>query len=272
MNVGISHRGPLALLACVLAGPGVAAQSSPARTVHVFVALADNANQGIVPVPAKLGKGDDPEHNLYWGAAGGVKTFFVRSPDWQLVSERQIPKPEILERCVFKHRTSNVYLVGDAYQGDRIRQAITDFLSAAAGDHAEEVSLGSGTRREALGIPSSVPAGGASSLVAYIGHDGFMDFQLSSFPRQQNTARRDAIILACISKTYFADALRATGAHPLLWTTGLMAPEAYTLKDALDGWIARENDEQIHERAARAYDHYQKCGIKGARRLFVNGW
>src|SRR5438552_773277 len=33
------------------------AQSQP-RTVHVFVALADNKNQGIVPVAAILGNGD----------------------------------------------------------------------------------------------------------------------------------------------------------------------------------------------------------------------
>jgi len=34
----------------------------------VFVALADNFNQGIVPVSAKLGNGDNPKTNLYWGA------------------------------------------------------------------------------------------------------------------------------------------------------------------------------------------------------------
>jgi hypothetical protein len=253
----------VALLSCSLVSMGAVAQS-PSRTVHVFVALADNVNQGIVPVPAKLGKGDDPDHNLYWGAAGGVKTFFLRSGDWQLVSERQRPKPEILERCVFKHRTASVYLVADAYEGDRIRLAITDFLTAAAGEHAEAVAVHTG-------MPA-IPAGGAANVVAYIGHDGFMDFQLPSLPRQKNLAKREAIVLACISKTYFAEALRATGARPLLWTTGLMAPEAYTLKDALDGWIAGESDEQIRERAARAYDRYQKCGMKGARRLLVSGW
>src|SRR5579864_1418535 len=51
------------------------------RTVHVFVALADNQHQGIVPVPAKLGNGEDAERNLYWGSAYGVKTFFSRSAD-----------------------------------------------------------------------------------------------------------------------------------------------------------------------------------------------
>lgn len=264
MKVHVSSALTWILLACMLAAPS-RAQSSQPRTVHVFVALADNVNQGIVPVPARLGKGDDPEHNLYWGAAGGVKTFFARSQDWQLISERQRAKPEILERCIFKHRSSNVYLVADAYQGDRIRQAIADFLSAAAGDHPEDVSL-------PAGVPGAVHAGGAATVVAYIGHDGFMDFQIPSLPQQKNPAQREVIVLACISKKYFAEAVRATGAHPLLWTTGLMAPEAYTLKDALDGWIAGESDDQIRERAARAYDRYQKCGIKGARRLLVSGW
>src|SRR5205823_14928971 len=98
----------LVFLMCV----PLAAQTR-ARIVHVFVALADNVNQGIVPVPAKLGNGEDPEHNLYWGSAFGVKTFFSRSADWKLISFGTQPKHEILERCVWKHRTANVYLVAD---------------------------------------------------------------------------------------------------------------------------------------------------------------
>jgi len=51
-----------------------------------------------------------------------------------------------------------------------------------------------------------------------------------------------------------------------------MAPEAYTLKSALDGWMERETNNQVRERAAIAYDKYQKCGIRAARRLFFTGW
>ena len=54
-----------ALLLMILGNISLSAQSP--RIVHVFVALADNVNQGIVPVPAKLGNGEDPVHNLYWG-------------------------------------------------------------------------------------------------------------------------------------------------------------------------------------------------------------
>jgi len=241
------------------------AQAPPPRTVHVFVALADNEHQGIVPVPARLGNGLDAARNLYWGAGAGVKTYFARSSDWMLLSCGQKPRPEVLERCVFKHRRAEVYLVADAYRGDEIRQAILDFFDAASGASPEKITL------------STAPAAtftvrGGSDLVAYVGHDGLMDFQLPLVPRKKNEAHRDAIVLACASKQYFAEALRSAGAYPLLWTTNLMAPEAYTLKSALDGWIAEETNEQIHERAAAAYDKYQKCGLRGARRLFATGW
>jgi len=63
-----------------LAIPSVA-ESSP-RVVHVFVALADNQHQGIIPVPPALGTGRDPQHNLYWGAAYGVRTYLKASEDW----------------------------------------------------------------------------------------------------------------------------------------------------------------------------------------------
>jgi len=241
-------------------------QNSAPRTVHVFVALADNQHQGIVPVPPRLGNGLDPAHNLYWGAAAGVKTFFSRSSDWTPLQCLQKPKAEVLERCIFKHRTANVYLVADAYRGDEIRQAILDFFDAAAGANPETI------------IPSpaspavAIAGRGGSNLVAYVGHDGLMDFQLPIVPRQKNETRREAIILACASKLYFSQPLRTSGARPLLWTTGLMAPEAYTLKAALDGWIAGEASGQIHERAAAAYDKYQKCGMKAARHLFATDW
>ena len=117
-----------------------------------------------------------------------------------------------------------------------------------------------------------LPIRGGANLVAYIGHDGLMDFQLQQFPHKKNEVHRDAVVLACASKQFFAETVRASGAYPLLWTTGLMAPEAYTLKSALDGWIAGENDEQIRDRAAGAYEKYQKCGVRAAHRLLVSGW
>ncbi|HEX8651715.1 MAG TPA: hypothetical protein VF708_12820 [Pyrinomonadaceae bacterium] len=68
------------------------------RLIHVIVALCDNEYQGIVPVPASLGDGDDPQTNLYWGAGYGVKSFFKKSKDWTLISEVRNPRHAVLER------------------------------------------------------------------------------------------------------------------------------------------------------------------------------
>jgi hypothetical protein len=51
-----------------------------------------------------------------------------------------------------------------------------------------------------------------------------------------------------------------------------MAPEAYTLTSAIDGWILNESSEEIRARAAKAYHQYQKCGLRAAENLFVTGW
>jgi len=253
------------LCSALVAGSKVAAQE-PLRTVHVFVALADNKNQGIVPVAAKLGNGTDPRNNLYWGSAYGIKTYFARSAEWELISQGQTPKAEVLERCIFKHRHANVFMIADAYQGDKIKQAMIDFLSAAAGAGPAQIKAMDGSREVVLS------GHGGANLVAYIGHEGFMDFQLPALPQASGQGHRDAIVLACISKTYFRDALRSAGATPLVWTTGLMAPEAYTLKSALDGWILHENAEAVRSRAASAYSKYQKCSLGAARKLLVTGW
>ena len=254
-------------LLCLLASlsSSLPAQSAP-RTVHVFVALADNLHQGIVPVSRQLGNGEDPARNLYWGSAYGVKTFFTRSKEWESLPCSPGPKPEILERCIFRNRGANVFLVADAYRGSQIKQVILDFLDAAAGVGVENIPLKRNSQNITLNLR------GGSNLVAYVGHDGLMDFQISPRPRSKNASSREAIILACASQQYFAESLRASGAHPLLWTTNLMAPEAYTLKSALDGWILGESGDEVKTRAAAAYNQYQICGIKAALRLFATGW
>lgn len=244
----------------------VSAQTKP-RVVHVFVALADNQHQGIVPVSTALGNGEDPARNLYWGAAFGVKTFFHNSTDWKEVLRVQEPHKAVLERIVFQHRTQNVVLVADAYRGSEIKQALTDFFQTAAGAN---VYAGEPKACTIGGVVWCPPEG--ADLAVYVGHDGLMDFPLSlEFPNPSST-NHSAIVLACASKSYFKDLLRNTGAQPLLWTTGLMAPEAYTLKAALDGWILEESKDQIRQRAAEAYSKYQKCSLSAAQRLFSNSW
>jgi hypothetical protein len=242
------------------------APKNPFPVIHVFVALCDNINQGIVPVSASLGNGDNPATNLYWGAAFGVKTFFSRNKDWELVAETQNPSAAILVRSIFKRKDRDAFIVADAYRGKEIAQATWDFLDAASGKAGEQLNVTRGTRK------FTFHSGGSSDLVAYVGHDGLMDFTLKSTPQARDNRKRKAIMLACISKKYFAEPLERTGAEPLLWTTGLMAPESYILSAAIDGWLKQESDEQVRARAAKAYNSYQNCGLKAANGLFASGW
>jgi len=110
----------------------------------------------------------------------------------------------------------------------------------------------------------SLAAGGSAHLVAYVGHNGLMDFSMPAGlkPEPPNPAK-SAILLACKSKSYFEDFLNRSGAHPLLLTNGLMAPEAYTLDSVLKSWLAGEDAAQTHEAAAQASHRHQECGIRG---------
>jgi len=231
------------------------------KTIHVFVALCDNKYQGIVPVPARIGNGQDPDNNLYWGCAFGIRTYFKNSKEWKLIKSQK-SKEVRLERLVFKHVSKNYYLVADAWDGQFIEQCTREFLQSCSGQIKDTLHV----KDKVIGID------GNAVLVAYIGHDGLMDFQLSNTFENKDGKKRDCIVLACISKNYFAPFLKAAKANPLVWTTGLMCPEAYTLHDALTGYINKETQKQIQQRAALAYAKYQKCSMKAASNLLVTGW
>lgn len=240
----------------------IAKITNNARVIHVLVALCDNVNQGIVPVPAHLGNGEDTEKNLYWGAAYGVKSYFGKSASWQKVATIANPKENVLERVIFKHKTQNVYLIADAYRGSKMKETINDFFSAITGEILENVTVNNQT----------IQTLGSADLVAFVGHDGLMDFKLEKEIIKKDEAKRDAIVLACASRNYFGEHLKKTNAKPLLWTSNLMAPEAYILHDALEGWIRGETDSQIQNRAASAYAKFQKISVKSASNLLVTGW
>ena len=252
-----------------------AADAAAGRPVvaHVVVALCDNLHQGIVRVPKALGDGQNPRTNLYWGARYGLKTYLRRDGGWTTVAHTSSLPEGVLERLVLtraiarpKAGTAAAYIVADAWDGRRIRAAVDRFLRMAAGHHAETIRVQGATR--ALDLR----AGGTAHVVAYVGHNGLMDFAVPPQPPALATApARSAIVLACVSKRYFEPLLAKAGAHPLLLTTGFMAPEAYTLDAAIKSRFAGGTSEAVRAAAARAYHRYQKCGLRGATRLFSAG-
>ncbi len=225
--------------------------------IHTVVALCDNAHQGIVPVPAKIGNGEDLTNNLYWGCDCGVLSYFKRLPDWKLVSSTKNPKVNVLERAVFLDRRANTVLVADAYRGATIKDATEQFLRYAGGADEDPVQV--------LGKP--VYGGGAANLVAYIGHDGLMDFSLDPAQFQSPSGRKVAV-LCCKSSQFFAPFLQSAHADLLLGTKSLMCPEAYSLEAAIKSLRAGEKGKPVIDRAAKAYARYQHISIRAARTVF----
>ncbi|WP_431166301.1 hypothetical protein [Tenacibaculum halocynthiae] len=252
----------IALISCTLSF-GQNKSQKKTKTIHVFVALCDNINQGIVPVPKLIGNGQDPKNNLYWGALYGVKNFLKnKSNDWVYKKMITSKNTNILESILFKHKTKNIYLLAEAYDGEKIKVCTEDFLLASNNNLKKRINYNE----------INLEFGGNSELVAYIGHDGLMEFKVNLKYKQTPSKKIDAIILACASKNYFQNEIIKSKANPILWTTNLMAPEAYTLEAALNSWVKKQKGIQIKEAASKAYNKYQKCGLKGARRLFVTGF
>ena len=231
---------------------------------HVIVALADNEHQGIVPIPATLGDGDRPQSNLYWGAMYGVRGFLKRSADWRTVTIPASKDPWVLERVLFRRdvvrdgKPGTVYLLAEAWQGKQIAASISQFLEMTRGQHVETIRVDG----------RDVAAGGAAHLVAYIGHNGLMDFEVPALrPHVEKDLPRVAVVLACLSDSYFSKVIRPHAA-PLVTTASLMAPEAYTLEAVVVNWFTGGTRAEVLESAADAYRRYQKIPIRSARRIF----
>ena len=228
------------------------------KTVHVTVALCDNAHQGIVRVPESLGNGQDPKNNLYWGALYGVKTFLSKAGGWQKVRGEEVPaaRPKaILERVAFLHTETQTYLVADAYDGKHMKQALEGFL------YPEKLALQVG--------PVLLSLGGDASLRAFVGHNGLMDLELLLRAPAKRKQVVPAIVLACKSRSFFAPHFKGAGLWGLVTTTGLMAPEAYSLERAVLAWARGRPANEVRLAAAEAYAEYQRIRQSAAQRLFA---
>jgi len=239
-------------------------QNGEALYAHVLVPLCDNENQGIVPVPKLIGNGLDTKNNLYWGAGYGIKTHLGKRSDWKLLKSETDVSGDVLERLTFYKVFPNgarVYMVADAYRGDRMKACLSDYLNALAGKNRDSVRVNE----------DWVKMYGGADLVVFNGHNGLMDTE-AKFVKNVDGRKKDAVAIACISGEYFRPYINYAGGYPLVMTTNYMAPEAYVIEAILNGWASGIEEESIRLKAGDAYNKYQKCGVNGARRLFKTGW
>jgi hypothetical protein len=221
----------------------------PTTHISVIVSLVDNLSQGIEPVPAKIGNGDDPRNNLYWGAAYGVKTFLSKADGWHNLGCEKNINDTILERCHFAWQ-DKLTVTADAYRGSKIDQAMLDFMQQAATPPADAA---------------------AREMVVFIGHDGLMDEQnqpiIERFPKHAGHDKQ-AVVLACMSDEYFSGYLQAAGSKPVVTTFSFMAPEAYVLEAVARGFANQASEAELRSSAGAAYAKYQHISAKAGRSVF----
>ena len=219
-----------------------ALQAAP-KQVRVFIALCDNKTQGIVPVGAKIGNGDDPDSNLYWGCSDGFGAFFRQSKKWKLAKLEKDVSHAILRRMTLDHGDGGIHLIAEAYRGSEMKQCLKDFEAAAASNQFD--------------------------LVAYIGHNALMDFSDLQAPRKVEGNDTEVMVLCCMSEAYFGKRLRDLGCRPLLMTRQLMYPGSFLLHAGLEKWKSDGKQVEIRSAAAEAYAKNQKISVRAATGVFA---
>ena len=220
------------------------------KQARVIVSLADNANQGIVPIKPSLGDGQNPRSNLYWGALYGAKTHFKRMENWS-VSSLEIDNAHVLDSFALQHAVyPTPKILFEAWDGAKQKSSVEAYLQDLRnGDSANE-------------------------LVCFVGHNALMDLSVANVPVLETTKRanierdRKGSVIACRSAPYFEPHHDRLGVESYVMTKGLMAPEAYVLEGFLLAWLKGETSNKARMAAAKQYAKYQKIPLRNANWLF----
>ena len=228
--------------------------------VDVQVALCDNT---IIECGGRgLGDGEDLARNLYWATDGGLRGWFERrgSP-WRRVS-RTGRAGDILETVVYEQRVSPagawrrrgvrepfaVRVVAHAWRGRAIDGALDRFVHDLFDD-----------------------ADGSARVVAYVGHNGWMDRDTLSWPATTAAARiKGFLAIACLTRDYLQRALASPAHVPLLLTRDLLFAGSHALDGAVTAFARGGSAADIRLGASRAYADGEKKPLARVQTLFMN--
>jgi hypothetical protein len=230
-------------------------------TVLLHVPLCDNA---LIHCGGR-GRGD-PEslaRNLYWDTLGGARGWFDRARSPYRRTSLQAASGEILEtrswrsppvepgpawRALGVERSFEVVITAHAWRGQAIDAALATFL--------RDLHRGS------------------AHLVAWAGHNRFMDLPTYDFARVRGgtsaSRRAGAIMLACKTEPYLRGPLAEGAIVPLLLTRDFVFPGAFALDGALTAFASGGSLAEIRLRAAQAYAKEQRKELTRVQSVFTN--
>ena len=252
--------------------------------IHAHVALCDNS---IIRCGSRgLGDGDSLRTNLYWASAGGARGFFDRrGSGWTRAFVGRGEHADVLERVVWRRRVApgaawqrrgvtapvDVYVVVDAWRGRAIDAAVAAYLGDLYGEAPRVVRLppsASGARGVAL------RAGGAAHLVAYLGHNRWMDtpdFDWGAFARRRSARQpKGTIAIACHTRAYLAGHVPAPTRVPLLFSADFLFASAPAFEAAATAFATGGSLREIRMAATRGYAEGQRRTVAQVGGVFTN--
>ena len=154
----------------------------------------------------------------------------------------------------------------EAWRGSRIDAAVDGFLDDLYGTEARELVLDDGTR---------LASGGAAQVVAYLGHNRWMDrpgFDWAALEERAglSTEVKGWLAIACHTYYYLQPHLPAPQRTPLLLTADYLFPGGHAFEAAVRSFLEGGSYAAIREAAATGYALGQGRPIGQVRQAFIN--
>jgi hypothetical protein len=244
--------------------------------VEVHVPLCDN---NIIRCGnKKLGDGDNPETNLYWSTTPGFGAWFNRkNGGWKRMlklAEGETGDKDVLALHVYRKRVNapaswksrgapakiEIDIVVHGWRGSAIDRALAAYAAEISGQSSRTITLADKTTLE---------AGGAAQIVAWVGHNRLMDLDAFTWPAP-GKATKGTIAIACHTAAYMEDNVPAATRVPLLMTRDFLFANAAPLEAAVLAFASGGTYAQIRLDAATAYAGIQEREVKHVFGAFTN--
>jgi hypothetical protein len=243
--------------------------------VQVHVALCDN--RVITCGGHGLGDGDALGTNLYWATSGGLRGWFGRrGSGWTEVARAPGDREGVLETVVYRRRfvpegalaargvrkPFDVFVVADAWRGR------APFIDRAIDAYAADL-FGAAPREIALDGGATIRAGGAAHVVAFVGHDRWMDRDDFAWPEAEAGAVKGTIAIACFSAQYLKR-VPSPARVPLVMTRDFLFAGSHALEGAVRAFAEGRSLAELRVAAARAYADGEGKRFERVQYAFTN--
>lgn len=226
----------------------------------------------------KLGDGDNPDTNLYWSTTPGFGEWFARrGSGWKRVAKQKVGETgdaDVLALHVYRRTVATpgrwrsrgapkqieLDIVVHGWRGTAIDRALAAYAEDVSGAKPRTIRLADG---------STLDAGGAAQIVAWVGHNRLMDLESFAWPEPDGKAK-GAIAIACHTAAYMEAEVPAAKRVPLLMTRDYLFANAAPLEATVLAFASGGNYAAIRLAAATAYAGVQQREVRKIFGAFTN--